>query len=687
MTPHLASSGLNGAVTGGLLATVAEPPRKRGRGGPAAGKKKPRGPKRRQLKPEKRLDPVTRYATDVLEGRVVAGRAVRLAAERHMRNLANQRTVAFPYYFDVAAAEHVINFFPAFLTLENGQPFVLPPWLQFTYGSIFGWKVWGGERHGQRSMSGQLPPEITSRANYRRYLHAFIETGKGSGKSPSAGGIGLYGVAFDDEPAAEIYSTGFDKAQASIILNDANRMANASEDLSDILVIDKYNIAHPNSGSFFRAMSSQHQSKSGPRPHMILSDEIHEHRDGTVVSKAEAGFKNRKQPLGLKLTNSGSNRESYCYELHAKSLAVLEGTVVDEQWFAYVCHLDPCQKCYDEGFRQPNDDCPDCDDWKDPAVWPKIAPALGIVIQPKYLQDAVETALTLPSEYAMKRRLNFCIWTQTHQVWISPEKWAACKVPTVARDNADRVPAAAGLDVSSVLDLTSLVVALRRDDPEDAGPAEVVEIEGQDEYGAQTTYSFTLNFSVELVPFFWIPKATMEERIRMERIPYDVWERMYVPGMEPTNTDKGVKCLFTTPGGAIDHGAIYRFIIDDVWKRYRLMRLGMDENHGRLLFVNLQDQGKLGDRIVSVGQGKKLSEAFKFMEVLIAKRRLLHDGHPVMAMCVGNAEPQRDQRTGSLWIEKPSEKKRIDGVIAAAMAIHQLMALPARRRRFGVMSV
>lgn len=605
--------------------------------------------------PRSAADPVTQYAVDVREGRMVAGRTVRQACDRHERDLARQRTVDFPYYFDVVAAQHIIDFFPTFLTLENGSAFHLPPWLQFSYGTIFGWKCWGGERDG-----------------LRRFQHGFFETAKGSGKTPSAAGVGLYGMCFDDEPFAEIYSTGFDKDQASIILRDGIRMAGASPDLLEILEVDKYRIAHPGSGSFFVAMSSQHQSKSGPRPHFMLSDEIHEHRDGNVVTKGESGFKNRRQPLGLKYTNSGSSKTSYCWQLHQKSLAVLDGTLVDEQWFAYVCHLDPCQACYDDGYRQPKDGCANCDDWTNPAVWPKVSPALGIVVQEKYQRDALEAALSIDSQYALKRRLNFCIWTETHQTWISPDRLKACEVASVSADNAGRVPAAAGLDPASTLDLASLVVALRFDDPPElAAKAETVVIEGMDEAGAQIKLAYTLNFHVELVPFFWIPRDTLIERVRNERVPLDSWER----GGH----------LFATPGPAIDHQAVYDFTLA-TWKRFHLQKIGMDENQGRYLFMKLQTEGRLGKQIVSVGQGKKLSEAFKFMEILIAHKRLRHAGNPVLVWNFANAEPQRD-RIGALWLEKPEEKKRIDGVIASAMAIHQLMALPSKKKSIAVFAV
>jgi phage terminase large subunit-like protein len=110
--------------------------------------------------------------------------------------------------------------------------------------------------------------------------------------------------------------------------------------------------------------------------------------------------------------------------------------------------------------------------------------------------------------------------------------------------------------------------------------------------------------------------------------------------------------------------------------------LGYDERDATMLAVKLRDDARLGDSIVAVPQGKRLSEAFKLLEVLIRSRRLQHDGHPVLGWTFANAEPRRD-RLGALWIEKPSETKRIDGAQATAIALSQLMLLPARRPRRG----
>jgi phage terminase large subunit-like protein len=609
--------------------------------------KKRRRSSHRRLPPARpALDPVMRYARAVLEGRLVTGRAVKLACRRHLQDLDRQRTPDFPYCFDLVAAQHIVDFFPTFLTLEGGEPFVLTDWYQFCLGSLFGWK---------RASDGA-----------RRFQVGYIETGKGSGKTPCSAGVGLYLLAFDNEQSAEIYSAAFDKGQAGIILQDAIRMASASPELRDLLDIGKYNIADLASGSFFRAVSSEHRSKSGPRPSGVLIDELHEHRDATVVNKMRAGFKFRRQPLLLEVTNAGSNKTSVCWQHHEKSLNVLEGTLADEQWFAYVCQLDPCDGCFGEGYRQPKDGCPRCDDWTDPAAWPKANPSLGVTIQPPYLQTQVDTAISMPSDQALIKRLNFCIWTETHQVWIPGDRWEACRVEHVSAANLDGRPCAAGLDLSSKIDLSALVVAIRFDDLPQAPPAEVVTIDGMNEEGQHAPITITLNFSVELIPFAWIPEETLQDRVDHERIPYDVWVKN--------------KCLDATPGAVIDHQAIYDRIVKDVMPRFKVQRLGYDERDATMLAVKLRDQARLGDKIVAVGQGKKLSEAFKLIEVLVRSRRLRHDGNPVFAWCVANAEP-KDDRLKARWLEKPrGSAKSIDLAYAAATAIHQLMLLPAKRQ-------
>src|SRR5438045_892872 len=83
-------------------------------------------------------DPVTDYALDVVEGRIVAGPYVRAACRRHLDDL--ERGAERGLWFNLEAVQRVIRFFLG-LTIEvedgtdaDGQvrshvaPFELQPW-------------------------------------------------------------------------------------------------------------------------------------------------------------------------------------------------------------------------------------------------------------------------------------------------------------------------------------------------------------------------------------------------------------------------------------------------------------------------------------------------------------------------------------------------------------------------------
>jgi phage terminase large subunit-like protein len=112
---------------------------------------------------------------------IVAGPLVRLACERHLRDReVAARTGGHPggWWFDDGAADFIIQYFETVLRLpdmkdvETGDhlPFLLEPAQDFMVGSIFGWK---------------------GRDGYRRFREAYIEIGKGNGKTPLFAGIGL----------------------------------------------------------------------------------------------------------------------------------------------------------------------------------------------------------------------------------------------------------------------------------------------------------------------------------------------------------------------------------------------------------------------------------------------------------------------------------------------------------------
>jgi len=531
-----------------------------------------------------------------------------------------QRTAAFPYYFDPDPVEELLEFFDEYLTLDDvdprtGQnlPFTLVRWLQFALGSLVGWK---------RVSDDHL-----------RFVEAYFETAKGSTKTPAAN-----------------YLYGFGK-----------RMIERSEDLSDLLDVGEYNAAWVERNSFFRPLTSDGKSLDNKRVFTAIIDELHEHPTPTIPEKMRLGIKTQVDAIVLMITNAGFDKTSVCWVKHDYGIKVLEGTVADEEYFPYICQLDPCEACRLKGLTQPDDACKACDSWTDERVWPKVNPAIMDLPQlVHYTRGVVRQALNQPSTLARVKRLNFCIWTQGHSIWIPSDQWEACR--SVLERPKSGVPTAAAFDMSMKIDLSGCVIAQRFDDPP-AATEDTVEIEDVED-GQRLQKTWKVKYRIRLTSFAWIPADTLIERVKNEQIPYDVWERG--------------KYLRSTPGPVIDHNEVYDQFVGEIGRTYKPQRVAYDPFNTTELAVDLRDRGKY--TIVEVGQGRRLSEYIKLFYALVRLRRIEHDGNPVFGWCVANAEPKYD-RYENVWLEKPSGGKRIDLAIAAVMAVMQVVLLPTKRTR------
>lgn len=156
-------------------------------------------------------DRTTDYARAIVAGEIVAGPHVRNACRRHLDDLKRTDGIRF----DAEAAINAFSFFEEVLKLSvgqfEGQPFRLEPSQAFIIGSIFGWKRADGRR---------------------RFRRAYIEQGKGNGKSPVAGGIGLFGMTAAGEAGAQIYAAAAKREQAGILFSDAVKMVRQSPALA-----------------------------------------------------------------------------------------------------------------------------------------------------------------------------------------------------------------------------------------------------------------------------------------------------------------------------------------------------------------------------------------------------------------------------------------------------------------------
>lgn len=550
------------------------------------------------------MDPVTQYASDVVEGRIVAGPLVRLACKRHLADLVEGPKRGL--FWDVAAAMRHINFFPDVLCLgegeHGGKPFNLEAWQKFIQGSLFGWKAPDG---------------------FRRFRTAYLEVGKGNGKTPMVGGTGIYMTGADGEAGAHCYAAATSLEQADLMFQDAVKMVQASPGLRERFTPSGkqkvFNLAHLASGSFFRRVSAEHRGLDGKRVHFGGIDEIHEHPTPFVVDKIRAGTKGRRQALIYEITNSGFDRNSVCWHHREYSEKVLNGHIENDSWFAYVCALD-------EG-----------DDWKDEKVWIKANPNLDVSITRKYLREQVNEAIGMPSKENIVKRLNFCIWTEQSERWMPIDLWDTCGTPIVIEDLVGESFLGA-FDLASTQDIAA--------------------------------YSMLFPPSAKSPLWrniwkFYAPEAIVKKRKQEGRVPYDVWVR---DGL-----------ITVTPGNVTD----YDFIENDILKtaeKYKLVEVAYDRWNATQLVTHLQDKLNSGDkeRVVPFGQGfASMSAPTKELEKLILSGSYTHGGNPVARWMASNVAVKHDP-AGNVKPDKEKSSDKIDGIVATVMALGRAMVMPVQ---------
>lgn len=591
------------------------------------------------------LDRTREYADAVVSGAIVAGPHVRNACRRHLDDL--EKGAERGLRFDLEAAEYAFGFFEDVLKLSEGQfdgkAFELHPSQAFIVGSIAGWKRKDGTR---------------------RFRRAYVEQGKGNGKSPMAGGLGLFGMVADKEAGAQVYSAAAKKEQAGILFADAVKMVRQSPALKKRMEFSggegrEFNIAHLPSGSFFRPVSRDTgKTGSGPRPYFVLADEVHELPDRKILEMLERGFKFRRQPLLFMITNSGSDRNSVCWEEHEHAIKVAAGhreavndptyvgEPLDDSTFSYVCALD------------------DGDDpLNDPSCWIKANPLLGVTITEEYLAGVVAQGKSIPGQLNGILRLHFCVWTDAATAWMTR--------PTLEPALAEFDPAEhkgkkayIGLDLSQSRDITAKAVVVRTGENKEGKPLFDAWVEA------------------------WTPGDTIQARELRDKIPYSVWKKQGF--------------IHAPPGENINYRHVAQSLSEDcraykvemaAYDRYAFRRFEEDtEDLGiQVQFIEHPQGGtKKGQPTEAMkkdaesrgvkAEGLWMPGSVKLLEDALLEKRIRIRSNPVVISAMMSAVIEED-KWGNHWLAKTRSINKIDAAVALAMAFGAANAIAVSPRK------
>lgn len=388
------------------------------------------------------------YARDVLNGKMVACKYIRLACQRHYDDLKKSLDKDYPYRFDRDLAERACRFvqlLPHSSGDLKGQKLKLEPWQAFIFSCIFGW--------------------VTKKNKKRRFKEAYIRVARKNGKSFFAAGIGTYMFCADGENSAEVYCGATQMRQALKVFTPAKMMAEMLPALRK-----KFNVSvwaeklTRADGSIFAPIVGN--PGDGDSPSCAIIDEYHEHQSDRQYAAMTTGMGARSQPLALIITTAGVDLESPCYDKDKEVKEILDGVIPNERLFGMIYELD-------EG-----------DDWQNPANLIKANPNIDVSISYEYLIEKLELAKNVPRQTNAVKTKHLNMWVSGKSAFFNMEHWQAAEDKTLSFEDFTDDECYMGLDLAKKLDMNAGI------------PLFVRETEGKKHY-----------YSIR--PKFWVPEDTV----------------------------------------------------------------------------------------------------------------------------------------------------------------------------------
>lgn len=548
---------------------------------------------------------VAKYIKDVLNGRRVAGRLEIAAVKRHQADLKHARKRGLR--FDEKLASQACDFFPLLKHTDGewaDQPFELKPFQRFIVWCLFGW--------------------VRISDGMRRFRQAFIQLGRGNGKSPFAAALLLLVWAFDSpiEQRAEAYTAATKMDQARIVFDQSKLYVQQCPGLRQLIGVFKAALTVPHTNSTLRILGQDSKNTDGLRPHVVCLDELHawqeRHRD--LWGKITTAMGKRRQPLLLIITTAGDDESELWEEKYDLCCQIVDpdSPVDADDWFVFIAEIDDEDNPFDEN------------------CWPKANPMLCEgVVKIDHLRNMAALAKHDPVikkefiRYHLDKRVTAATKLFSRELWAG----GGDELPNLAGRECH-----AGFDWGWKDDLAALALVF---------PLETVAVGGNDTEGPifKSTYAAIVQA--------WIPRETPRD---LTAEPWASWIR------------DGY--LTVTAGNTTDTAAIYAYV-REVNSLYAIKTIAMDPNNCREFGSRVQPE--FGIEPFWFGQNHgKYNEPTRELIAALNEGRFCHGDNPLLAWCAGNVIGSTDSRD-YVKPEKKRSKDKIDPMCALIMGLSECL--------------
>ena len=549
------------------------------------------------------------YCNRILKGKIIACKKHKWSCKRFLNDLekSKKKTNDFPYYFDESEANKAISWIEEFKHSKGelaGTKIKAHIFLKFVLGNIYGW--------------------INRNTGYRRFERLYEQVGRKNAKSQTLAGMTTYELAPYKVLGSEVYCLAPVSKQAKAVFNEACNMISGHKVLRRKFKIKKSTneIFHDKSNSKMTIFTKDDLKKGDSyNPQLAVIDEYHLFDTSEAVDVMESGMGTRFNPLIAIITTAGRKIFCPCKEEYDYCSRIINPyiNIKDDKYFVIICEVDS----KDDPFEILN-----------------LVKANPIVSTYETGLSKLQDKLKIAKERADKRieyLTKQCnIWTnqKKNNPYMDMEKWEKCKINEIP--SLEGLKCVIGIDKSDKIDLTSLTF-------------EIELLDGK---------LLFLNHS-------FIPEDTLEDKMKTDKVPYDLWVKEgYITAI---------------PGAKIKGEYIVEYILKELKKhKFKLDSIAYDPWHCDDIVKELEENNLT---CIEIGQNyATLSEPCKDFRAMVYEKEVVHDGNPVQTYCLSCAVEDKDRKENiKLWKEQKSSE-RIDAAVTCIIAHVRMMGLLNRNQ-------
>ena len=380
---------------------------------------------------------VFKFVNDTISGARPANLEQIQSCQRFLKTLENP-----DYEFKPSEPEKIIRIIENTLVHSQGEniagePMTDTPFLLMTYHMFCIYDIMGFFYKG---------------TNIRLRKEAFIEVPRKNAKTTFAAAFAWALSLYYRRSGSKCYIVAASLKQALESFNFINHSISWMDESKNFRIINN-NQEHSITGKFddgsvfIQALASDPERQDSLNGNIAICDEIHTYKKPKQYNLLKEMMKAYTNKLLIGITSAGDNMNSFCYRKIQYCKKILDGTVIDEQYFVFIAKA--------------NEDQNGNVDYTNPRVHEEANPGYGITIRPEDILNDARQALNDPQQRKDFLSKSLDIYSSSMKAYFNLDEFKRSDAKykwTITELSKMNIKWFGGADLSKMHDLTAVAL-------------------------------------------------------------------------------------------------------------------------------------------------------------------------------------------------------------------------------------